>query len=310
VNIGKIERAPIRQAFQHEALNFTKWLEDNIDALSGQIGLNLTVIEREKAVGSFNVDLVCETQDNVTAIVENQLERTDHDHLGKLLTYMVNLDAKIAVWVTTDARQEHARVIDWLNASTAADTGFYLVQVEAIRIGDSPYAPLFTVLARPDEQTREISEGKRELAERHILREQFWTQMLARIKEKRAPGAGRSPSHDHWLSVPTGRSGIVYNYLILKNGAAVDLYIDTGNQERNKAYFDALFEQRDRIEAEFDAPLSWRRLDNKRASRVVYTLEDMGSLRQQDRWDDLFEKMIEAMIRFESVFRPRIRQLD
>ncbi|MEZ4667860.1 MAG: DUF4268 domain-containing protein [Anaerolineae bacterium] len=309
MDIGKLEIVPLREAFRHEAHNFTTWLENNIEALSERIGIELTVLEREKAVGSFTVDLFCEDDDGNTVIVENQLERTDHDHLGKLLTYMVNLDAKTAIWVATEVRQEHMRVIDWLNEATGADTGFYFVKVEAIRIGDSPYAPLFTVLAGPDEQTREIGEQKKEFAERHILREQFWTQLLERSKDRTLLTANRSASRDHWLSVAAGRSGVNYNYLILKDGAGIDLYIDVGDHDKNKNIFDRLHEQREAIEAEFGEPLDWRRLDDKRASRIVRSYVGEGSLHEQERWHGLQDLMINAMIRFDKVFRKRIRDV-
>lgn len=308
--IGKIEIIPIRQAFGHEALNFTIWMEQNVDALSERIGIELTVLEREKSVGSFTVDLFCEDNNGNTVIIENQLERTDHDHLGKLLTYMINLEAKTAIWVATEVRPEHQRVIDWLNEATGADTSFYFVKVEAIRIGESPYAPLFTVLARPDEQTREIGEQKKELAERHILREEFWSRLLNLSKGRTSLGSNRSPTRDYWLSVAAGRSGINYNYLILKNGAGIDLYIDVGDQGKNKAIFDRLFAEKDMIEDEFGETLDWRRLDDKRASRVVKSYEDQGSLMEQDKWNDLQEVMIDAMIRFDKVFRKRIRSID
>ncbi len=308
-NISKIEIVPIRQAFKHEALNFSVWLEENIDALSERIGLDLTVIEREKAVGSFTVDLFCEDKDGNTVIVENQLERTDHDHLGKLLTYMVNLEAKTAIWIATEVRQEHQRVIDWLNEATAADMSFYFVKVEAIRIGESPFAPLFTPLSQPDEQTREIGEQKKELAERHILRQEFWTQLLRQSEGRTRLTENRSPTRDHWLGVAAGKSGINYNYLILKDGAGIDLYIDVGDQDRNKAIFDALLEEKDAIEQEFDDTLDWRRLDDKRSSRVVKVYRGLGSLHEQDKWETLQEMMIDAMIRFDKAFRERIHSV-
>jgi hypothetical protein len=309
-NIGKIEIVPIRQAFQHEAVNFTSWLELNIDALSERIGLKLTVLEREKSVGSFIVDLFCEDERGNTVIIENQLERTDHDHLGKLLTYFVNLDAKTAIWVATEVRQEHQRVIDWLNSATPADMSFYFVKVEAIRIGASPYAPLFTVLVRPDAQTREIGEQKKELAERHILREQFWAQLLESSKGRTNLGENRSPSRDHWLTIAAGRSGIAYNYLIWTDSAGIDLYIDVGHQDKNKAIFDLLYSEKDTIESEFGQLLDWKRLDDRRTSRVQYTYSDLGGLYQKEHWGELHDVMIDAMIRFDRTFRKRIKAIS
>lgn len=310
MSIGKIEIVPIREAFKHESLDFTCWLEDNIDALSERLGFQLTVLEREKIVGSFIVDLFCEDEQGNNVIIENQLERTDHDHLGKLLTYMINLESKIAIWIATDVRQEHQRVIDWLNEATAIDTAFYFVKVEAVRIGESPYAPLFTVLVAPDEQTREIGEQKKELSERHILREEFWRRLLERSKTRTTLGANRSPSRDHWLAISTGKSGFSFNYLILKNGAAIDLNIDVGDQIKNKTIFDHFYAVREDIEREFGEELDWRRLDERRTSRIVRLYEGHGSLNEPEKWDYLQDILIDAMIRLDRTFRKRIKRLN
>ncbi|MGQ9910453.1 MAG: DUF4268 domain-containing protein [Candidatus Flexifilum sp.] len=268
--MAKIEIVPLRTAFPHEANNFTKWLAENIDALTDRLGFTLTVLEREKQVGSFIVDLVCQDDNGNRVIIENQLERTDHDHLGKLLTYMVNLEAKTAIWIVGEVRVEHERVIDWLNEVTGQEYGFYLVTLQAIRIGDSPYAPLFTLRAGPEQSLRELGAAKKEiqageLKERHRLRVEFWEQLLERSKERTKLGMNRSPSTDHFLSISTGVSGIVYNYLIWKDSAAVEVYIDVGDKQQNKHYFDRLYSQREQIEREFGDALEWRRLDEKRA---------------------------------------------
>jgi len=196
--ISRLEIVPIRNVFQKEAQHFTTWLESHIEALSERLGLQLTVVQREKQVGDFNVDLLCEDSNGRPVIIENQLERTDHDHLGKLLTYLVNLDASTAIWITTEPRLEHQKVIDWLNESTAADISFYLVKAEATRIGDSPFAPLFTVLSEPDKQTKEIGEKKKEWAERHVKRFEFWTGLIDRSKDKTKLFSNISPGRYSW----------------------------------------------------------------------------------------------------------------
>ncbi|MDX2140659.1 MAG: DUF4268 domain-containing protein [Chloroflexota bacterium] len=312
-NIGKIEVVHVREAFRHEALDFTVWLAENIEALSDRLGIQLTVIEREKYVGDFKVDLLCQDNDGRRVIIENQLEKTDHDHLGKVLTYLVNLDAHVAIWITTDPRPEHERVIDWLNENTGENAAFYLVRIEAIRIGDSPFAPLFTMLAQPDSQLSEIGVTKKELAtkelvERHHRRHEFWSGLLSKSQGKTQLFSNKSPSTDHWLSTGIGLSGINLSYLILKDNAGIELYIDVGDQGRNKAIFDTLEQDKDAIHTEFGSPLEWRRLNDKRASRII-KLFQTGSLYQVDTWEELQNEMIAAMIRLDRVFRPRIAQL-
>jgi len=128
--IGKLESVPLRELWKHEELDFSAWLENNIETLSEALGLTLTLVQREKTAGAFQVDLVAEDADGRLVILENQLEPTDHDHLGKVLTYLTNLEARAAIWVTSDARPEHIRAVAWLNEATPADIAFYLVRKE------------------------------------------------------------------------------------------------------------------------------------------------------------------------------------
>lgn len=254
--IGKIEVVPVRQAFRHEALDFTAWLEQNIEALSERLGTELTVLEREKRVGDFKVDLVCQDGNGNRVIIENQLEKTDHDHLGKVLTYLVNLDAHTAIWITTNPRLEHERVITWLNENTGDNTSFYLVKIEAIRIDNSPYAPLFTVLAQPDSQLSEIGSTKKELATQELAeqdrrRYEFWSMFIKQSQSKTKLFANKSPNTGNWVGIGMGLSGVELNCLLYKNSARVEIYLDTLDRERNKALFDILFKDRDAIEAEF-----------------------------------------------------------
>src|SRR6266576_3366972 len=132
-NIGKLERVPLREVWEHEAYDFTQWLQENIDVLNTALDLNLVNVDREQAAGSFSIDLVAEDEGGGTVIIENQLEKSNHDHLGKLITYMSALGAKAAVWIVSDPRPEHVAAVAWLNESSSAD--FYMVKVEAVKIG-------------------------------------------------------------------------------------------------------------------------------------------------------------------------------
>ncbi len=140
--IGKIERIPLREIWKHEAYDFTTWIEDNIDVVSEVIGETLSSPEREQSAGKFNVDLVAEDESGNTVIIENQLEKSNHDHLGKLITYLTAIGAKTAIWIVADPRPEHVGAISWLNESSSAE--FFLLKVEGIKIEDSKPAPLLT----------------------------------------------------------------------------------------------------------------------------------------------------------------------
>ncbi|MCX7001435.1 MAG: DUF4268 domain-containing protein [Candidatus Sumerlaeota bacterium] len=306
-NIGRLEIVPIRKVFSKEAQHFTTWMEHHIEDLSERLNIELSVVQREKEVGEFNVDLFCEDKDGHAVIIENQLGRTDHDHLGKLLTYLVNLEASTAIWVTSDPRPEHQKVIDWLNEATGADISFYLVKVEATKIGDSPYAPLFTVLAAPDKQSKETGKTKKEMAARHYLRREFWESLLQKSKEKTKLFSNISPSTSNWIGMGAGKSGVSFSYMILMDWAGIELYIDYDHDtgKKNKEIFDELYKQKDLIEKEFGDALDWERLDDKRACRIQKKYSQ-GGLLNKEIWPKIQDELLEAMIRFHKAIKPRL----
>ncbi len=307
--ISRLRRVPLREVWAHEARDFTSWLAENLDVLEESTGLSLSLVEQEAPTGRFSVDILAEDRDGNLVVIENQLEPTNHEHLGKLLTYMSNHEAKTALWIVAQARPEHIRAVQWLNEFLPADVSVYLIQVEAVRIADSPPAPLFTVLAAPSEESREIGEKKKELAERHRLRIEFWNDLLEKARQRTPIHANRSPSTDHWISAGAGKSGLTWVYVILKDHARVELYIDTLDQGVNKAIFDHLYRHREAVEQAFGASLDWQRLDSRRASRIAYYIRGKGGLRDRDRWDTLQDAMIDAMIRLERALKPYIQQL-
>lgn len=304
--IGVIERLPLRAVWPHEALDFTTWLQENVEVLNEVLDVPLTAAEREQSVGTFNVDLVAEDNSGDTVIIENQLERSNHDHLGKLLTYLVGVEARAAIWIVSDPRPEHVKVINWLNESSSAD--FYLVKVEAIRIGDSPPAPLFIRIVGPSEEARQIGDTRKELAERHHVRFDFWQSLLDRARNKTNLHATISPSRDNWISASAGRAGLNFNYVILQNSSRVELDIDTGNREQNQCIYEALYSQKEAIEDTFDNELDWDRTEGRRSMYIRYHMNS-GGYRDEDHWPNIQDEMIDAMIRLEKALRPYLNKL-
>ena len=230
--IGKIERVPLREVWRHEAYNLTTWLEENIDVLNDALDVNLSNVEREHAAGSFSVDLIAEDDSGGIAVIENQLERSNHDHLGKLITYTAFTEARMAIWIVADPRPEHVRAISWLNESAPAD--FYLLKIEGIRIGDSLPAPLLTLIVGPSEESREAGEAKKDGAERYQIRRRFWTELLDRAKTRTKLHAALSPPEYGWVGAGAGKSGLSFNYVITQHAAPAELYIDRGDAEENR----------------------------------------------------------------------------
>lgn len=305
--IGKIQRVELRKVWKHEALDFTTWLEKNVDVLNDALDLSIASVEREKRAGDFSVDLVGEDDNGQTVIIENQLTKSDHDHLGKLLTYLTALEAKIAIWIVAEPRSEHVKAIAWLNESSSA--AFYLVKVEAIKIEDSPPAPLLTLITGPSEEAIKVGDTKKDLAERHIIRKNFWTQLLERAREKTQLHAAISPGHAGWVSTSAGLPyGLTLNYYAKKHDVRVELYIDDSRDtgEANKQIFGGLEAQKEKIEEVFGEPLNWEALENRRACRISKAIED-GGWRDEDSWPEVHEKMVDAMIRLEKALRPHLK---
>jgi len=312
--IGKITRVQLRELWKKEDDNFTKWLEENIDFLNEPLGFDITIEEREKYVGPFKVDLLGIDKNGNKIIIENQLEKTDHDHLGKVITYLTNLEAKMAIWITSEPVEEHIKAVNWLNENSPDDVSFYLVKVEAVRIGSDPLAaPLFTIVARPTEESKKLGLEKKEYAQRHLTRKEFWTQLLNKATKKTKLHSGVSPSIYSWIGTGAGKSGVTYTYAVTNSSAWCEIYLDRGKEfvepNINKLRFDSLYKNKEEIEERFGGKLSWERLENKRASRIAARLIDYG-LKDKDKWDLVQEKMIDVMIRLEKATKSFIEKLD
>lgn len=304
MSIGKIRRVPLREVWAHEAIDFTTWMENNIDALSDVLDFTLSGVEREKSAGDFSVDLVGEDEHGRTVVIENQLEKSDHGHLGKVMTYLAALDAGAAVWIVARPRSEHAKAITWLNEATS--TPFYLVQVEAIRIDESPAAPLFTKIVGPSVEARKAGEMKKELSERHGIRNRFWTMMLEAAKKKSKLHANISPGPYNWVG--TSKGSLWWNYAIRQHDAQAEFYIDKSDPEKNLVIFDRLSSRRDKIEETFGEPLEWQRLEGKRACRIRHRI-DLGGWRDEEKWPEVIEAMVGSMIRLEKAIGPHAKAM-
>jgi hypothetical protein len=301
--IGKIERVPLREVWRHEAHNLTVWLEENIDVLNDVLDFDLVRVDREQAAGAFSVDLVGEDDAGRTVVIENQLERSNHDHLGKLITYVAFMDARAAVWIVSEPRQEHVRAMSWLNENPSTD--FYLLKIEGIRIGDSAPAPLLTLIVGPSAEGREVGEVKKVRAERHEIYRRFWTGLLARTKAKSSLHSSVSPSDYHWVGARV--NGVGLNFTVIQHAGTAELYIDRGqgSEDENLRIFQQLYNAREDIEREYGGPLEWQALEGKRACRIVQRIE-IGGYRDEDRWPQVQEAMVDAMFRLEHALKQRI----
>ncbi len=309
MQIGKIRKVPLREIWRREDSDFSAWLEENIDYLNDIFEFDISVESREEAVGPFRVDLWGEDNFGQRVIIENQLERTDHDHLGKVITYLTNLGANRAVWIAKEPRKEHIRAIEWLNEITPDDTSFYLVKVEAIRIGDHPVAaPQFTIVQGPSAESKQIGAEKKEFAKRHQIRLDFWKEFIEGMNGMSNLCSNLSPSKDNWLGIALGWSGVSINCVVSKNYARTEVYINRGDIDENKRVFDFLADRKNDIEGDFGGSLEWERMDDKITSRIKFEQQDLNLYNRED-WAAMIEHMKHGAIKMETAFRKHVKSL-
>lgn len=295
--ISRLKKVDIDKLWSDEAKEFTPWLAENLDVLEESLGLkNLSLLEIEKKAGSFVADLVAKDEQGVIIVIENQLTKTDHDHLGKLLTYMVNFEAKKAIWISPEPREEHIKVVEWLNEITPGDTAIYLLKVEAYCIENSPPAPLFTLIAGPTDIGKATGRLRGEIAEGSIRNRQFWQELIEKIRSKGISlHAHLSPTGESWLNQSAGKSGVNYSYRIMKDKVTVELGIDTGEEEETKQLFEEFYNKKEEIEQKFGAPLEWDWKEGRRYRAIRYPVAEKSKLSDKENWSEIQEKMIEAM---------------
>lgn len=304
--VGRLERVPLREVWKHEAYDFTQWLQDNIDVLNAALNITLVNVDREQAAGTFSIDLVAEDEGGGKVIIENQLEKSNHDHLGKLITYLTALNARAAIWIVAEPRPEHVAAMSWLNDSSSA--AFYLVKFEAVRIGASPPAPLLTVIVGPSEEKSEVAATNKEFAERYDIRQRWWAKLIEHPEAKLH--AHISPPMYSWIGTSSGVRGLGLNYAVTQDQSSAELYIDRGknSEEENKAIFDQLMANRADIERSFGGPLSWERLETRRACRIRASVPG-GYRSPEEEWDNIQTRLVQTMNRLEKALRPYLKSL-
>lgn len=275
--------------------------------------MELEIEAQEKNVGPFRADILCrDTLDKSWVLIENQLERTDHLHLGQLLTYASGLKAVTIIWVSTHFTEEHRSALDWLNNITDDQFKFFGLEVELWQIGDSPVAPKFNIVSKPNDWSRSVGQAARQietgtLTDIKAAQLEFWTQLAEKLKEN-SHIRPQKPMPQHWAVFRIGRSGFHMSGLhnTRDKCIGVELYI---NHQNAKDFYNQLYAQKNDIEAEIGHELIWKELPNKSASRIILYLRDVDPM-DRSRWDEYQDWLIKYIEAFDRTFRNRIRNLE
>lgn len=312
-NLGKLERISLRKAWAHEAGEFTPWLAqvDNLILLAETLGIDeLELVGTEHPVGDFKVDILC-SDNGGKVIIENQLEKTNHTHLGQILTYAAGVGARKVIWVAESFRTEHVAALEFLNQHTTDELDFFAVEIELWRIGDSPMAPSFNVVVKPNDWAKTGQQNAKAAATMTPTKQRqlkFWTDWQTWLQAKGSALRTQKPSPQHWTNIALGRSGVHLAATVntREKRLGMEVYID---HENSKDIFRQLKAHQAQVDQALGAKLEWMELPDGHACRIQQVRGD-AALANESQWTDYFAWLEQAGLRMSEVFRPLVKDLN
>lgn len=290
LQLSQLEKVDLKQAWPHEALNFTPWLAEpsNLEMLGKEVGLNLVLEAVEKSVDTFSADILA--KDIATdrwVVIENQLEKTDHSHLGQVLTYAAGLDAHTFIWIARDFREPHRAAIDYLNKISSPEYNFFGVQVELYRISGSPVAPVFRLIAKPNGWSKKMASdasGAQATSPQHIAWQEYWTGFIEFVSQQGSKVATQKPPREGWCRIQQLVSGQT-NAAVWAHKTSTALRAVIWIQGLNADdLFAELFKMREQIDVELGMQLQWDPMEGKKSSMATLSAVLTPSMSKQDEY--------------------------
>ena len=267
MELGKLEKIELREVWKHEALDFTRWLarNENIALLSKEIGIDIEVIETEMSVGRYNVDIYArDTESNKKIVIENQLENTNHDHLGKMLVYAAGLDADIAIWIVKDVNEEHRQAVEWLNDNSFEKINIFLVKVELWQIDNSPIAPKFQVICEPNNWAKVLKQQSKEnVRDLELKQMEYWQGFVDYAKSKDKTYISQRPSIYNWYVIRIGSSDYKIKLVHSVNSDMIRCQLEIFND----GIYKKLEQHRTEIDNKING-LEWEYLEDRKVNRI------------------------------------------
>ena len=304
--LGKLEEVNLRDYWEHEAHHFTPWLaaDENLQLLSEAIGVPLELVKQEVPVGPYSADLLCRIPPtDHRVLIENQLEKTDHSHLGQLLTYAAGLEAVSIIWIAAKFTDEHRAALDWLNRMTREGINFFGIEIELWKIVNSPAAPRFNVIAQPNDWAKHVSSvimaGNTELSPTEKQCLAYWQSFNQFVEAQKSMLKPVNPSKDNYLVYGTGNGKLLLEAIVgFKDG-----WVGSRLSFNDKTLYPLLAEQREAIETEAGHPFEWI----PESGRVV--LKKHANLSNASAWPELHAWQLKALEKTIALFSPRVNAL-
>lgn len=306
-NLGRLEQVNLREVWKHEAIDFSAWLAkpENLSLLANQLGIEIELIGTEVPIGRFKIDVLAkEPNTNEKIIIENQLESTDHDHLGKVITYAAGLDARYLIWIVKDVLAEHQKALEWLNEHLDEEIRCFLIKIEVWKIGDSKPAPRFEIVSVKNDWVASIknSASSTGLSPIRIKQLEFWTQFRDYVKEIDANTKINKPAPQHWINFSMGNSlaHIAVTMNTQKKCFTVQLYIPD-----NKTLFTFLRDNEEEIGNMFESKLQWFEANVASGLYIQLDVKDTFDVTRQNEY---FSWLYQNVLEFKEIFGKYIHE--
>jgi len=315
--LGRLKKISLKDIWDNEAQDFTPWLaeEKNLELLSETIKIPLELEAQEKDVGPFRADILCKnTEDDTWVIIENQLDQTNHKHLGQLLTYASGLKAHTMVWIAPKFREEHRAAIDWLNNITIDDFRFFGLEIELWKIGDSLAAPKFNIVSKPNNWSKTISQAAKNISEgieseTKAMQYRYWQGLIDYLENNGSKLRTQDPRPQHWQTFAIGRSHFYINARLNTRDNIISVDLTLADKNNAKAFFNLLLQDKDKIESEIGNKLEWRELPDNTKSEISFSKDGVNTQNEND-WSNQHKWFKENIEKFDKVFRKRIKKLN
>ncbi len=296
-----------RKMWANEQYDFTPWLVEHIEELGEKIGMELEVVGREVSVGPYSADILAkETSTNNYVVIENQLEKTNHDHLGKSITYASALNAKTIVWIATDFTEEHKKAFDWLNDNTNEELAFWAIQLELWQISEDTASMRFNIVCTPSSNVKTIKSKTNSESETTQIQLDYWTRFRDKLMATKKFTSLHTPRPQYWFDVALGRSGINLSNTcnVQKSVVGIRVYISSKVVE---TYLPALEARKAEINKALGCEPEWN--PNPNAKDKTITLSFQTDLSDPEKTEESLEWMVKNTIVFWSVFSKEIKAI-
>jgi hypothetical protein len=312
MKLGRLEKIDLRSFWKREDTDFTPWLakEENIQLLSETIGIELEVVSQEESVGPFSADILCkDTINDHYVLIENQLERTDHTHLGQLMTYAAGLDAVTIIWIAQKFTEEHRAALDWLNRITDNTFTFFGIEIELYKIGESEAAPMFNIVSKPNDWSKLVkkSASTQNVTDTKLLQQEYWQGLKDYMEDNKSFVKMQSPPPQHWTNIAIGKSNFHLSASVSSRDKSVNIWLNILG-ENSKENFDKLHEQSyENSLIEISKDLVWDRMEGRKMSAVM--LKSNGDFAEKSDWINQFAWFKEHIEKYTKYFKPKVAKL-